>query len=96
MSYRDLVEADIRLGILQLLEEDPDYSYNERILQALLGKLGHSLSGDRLRTELHWLLEQGCVALEDGAGLLIARLTARGEDAALGRVRVPGIARPRP
>jgi hypothetical protein len=96
VSYRDLVAADIRLAILQLLEEDPDYSYNDRILRSLLGRLGHSLSGDRVSTELHWLAEQGCVTVEPAGSLLIARLTSRGEDVALGHTVVPGIARPRP
>lgn len=95
MSYRDLVEADIRLAILQVLEEDPDYSHNERILQGALERVGHSISGDRLRTELRWLEEQGLVTIED-VGLYVVKLTRRGEDIALGRARVDGVARPRP
>lgn len=96
MSYRDIVDADIRLSILQLLEEDPDFAYNERILQRALVQLGHALSGDRVRTELHWLKEQGCVTLDESAQLLVARLTATGEDTANGYRTIPGIARPRP
>lgn len=95
MSYRDLVEADCRLAILQVLEEDPDYSHNERILQGALARLGHSLSGDRLRTEVRWLEEQGLVSISD-VGVYVIKLTRRGEDAALGRARVDGVARPRP
>ncbi len=41
MSYNDMVIASIRLAVLQILEQDTDYSHNEHILQALLGKLGH-------------------------------------------------------
>lgn len=96
MSYRDLVTADIRLAVLQVLEEDPGYSHNERILKAALGRIGHQVSGDRLRTELRWHEEQGLVAIEDVGGLYVVKLTHRGEDVALGRARVDGVARPRP
>jgi repressor of nif and glnA expression len=95
MSYRDLVEADMRLVILQVLEEDPDYSHNERILQAALERVGHGISSDRLRTELRWVEEQGLVTIDD-VGLFVVKLTHRGEDVALGRARVDGVARPRP
>lgn len=96
MSYRDLVNGDIRLAALQLLEQDPGYSYNERILKRLLASLGHEISSDQLRTEIAWLSEQGLVTTEQVAEILVVRLTSRGEDAALGRARVPGVARPRP
>jgi len=96
MSYRDIVIADIRLAALQLLEEDPGYSYNERILKKLLASVGHEVSSDQLRTEIAWLEEQGLATTEEIAGMLIVRLTNRGEDAALGRTQVPGVARPRP
>lgn len=96
MSYADIVAENQRLTLLQALEQDPDYSHNEAVLQRMLGALGHNISTDRLRTELHWLAEQDLVTVEEVAGLLVARLTRRGEDAALGRARIPGIARPRP
>lgn len=96
MSYAEHIAADIRLVLLQALEEDSDYSHNEGVLRAALGAVGHAVSHDRLRTELAWLAEQGLITLTDAGGLAIARLTARGEDVALGRTRVPGVARPRP
>lgn len=95
MSYQDIVRADQRLSLLQALAEDPDYSHNEHVLAALLQSLGHGVSRDQLRTELSWLAEQGLIKL-DQAELYVARLTARGEDVAQGRSRVPGVARPRP
>lgn len=92
--YRELVAADIRISILQLLEEDPGYSHNERVIKGGLAGVGHEVSSDRVRTELHWLEEQGCVSIDESADLLVAKLTARGEDVALGHVHVPGVARP--
>jgi Fe2+ or Zn2+ uptake regulation protein len=96
MSYNDMVIAAVRLAVLQILEQDTDYSHNEHILQALLGKLGHGLSSDRVRTELRWLEEQGLIRIEDISGTLVARLTRRGADVSQGTARVDGVARPRP
>ncbi|WP_297813695.1 hypothetical protein [uncultured Methylophaga sp.] len=96
MSYKDLVTASVRLAILQVLEQDADYSHNEEILQIVLEKLGHSLSSDRVRTELRWLEEQSLLDIEDAGGILVARLNRRGSDVAHGRSRVDGIQRPRP
>lgn len=96
MSLADIVTEDQRLVILQALEQDPDYSHNEHVIGRVLSAMGHTVSSDRLRTHLAWLAEQGLVTIEDVAGLQVAKLTRRGEDAALGRARVPGVARPRP
>lgn len=96
-SYPQLVDQDIRLSILQLLEEDPDYTHNEAMLRSLLRRLrGHGIGADKLRTELRWLEEQGLLRLEDGADLWVARITARGADVATGMTRAPGVARPLP
>lgn len=95
-AFADHIAADQRLTILQALEEDPDYAINEHLLRAALDEYGHGISSDKLRTELYWLAEQGLVTLEEVAGVKVARLTSRGEDVALGRARVPGVARPRP
>lgn len=97
MSYEALVIEDLRLGVLELLEEDADYSHNEAILQRLLSRRrAHSVSCDMLRSQLAWLADQGLVTLDQSADLWTAKLTRRGEDVALGRGRVPGIARPLP
>lgn len=96
MSFESIVNEDQRLALLQALEQDPDYSQNEHVLGRMLQAVGHGISSDKLRTHLAWLNEQGLIEVDDVAGLQVARLTRRGEDAALGRARVPGVARPRP
>ncbi len=96
MSYRVLLDEHLRLAILQLLEQDADYAHNEIVLQGALEQLGHGVSFDRLRSELAWLGEQGLLVVTDVVGLQLAKLTRRGSDAAGGRTRVPGVARPRP
>lgn len=96
MSFNQVLTEAIRLAILQLLEQDPDYSQNEHVMQTVLASLGYNLSGDRVRTEIRWLEEQQLVSTSEIGSLLVARITGRGVDVALGRSRVDGIARPRP
>lgn len=95
-TYAKLIEEDIRLVILQILNQDSDYSHNESILKAALGAMGHSISSDRLRTELAWLNEQGAVQTTDVGGIIVAKLTMRGQDAATGAATIPGVKRPGP
>lgn len=96
MSYAQIVTEDIRRKLLEVLEQDPDFSHNEGILQHALAMVGHHISGDRLRSELAWLAEQGLVSVKNVAGVQVAKLTNRGEDVALKRTTVPGVARGRP
>lgn len=96
MSYAQLVAADMRLVILTALAEDADYANNEHVLRAMLGSVGHAVSADRLRTELHWLHEQGLLSIDDVAGMHVAKLNQRGVDVARGFAVVPGVRRPGP
>lgn len=93
MSFREVIAEDQRLRILQTLEQDAGYSHNEHVLRSVLAGVGHDISRDAMRGHLAWLEEQGLVELTQAATTYVARLSARGEDVALGRTRVPGIAR---
>ena len=93
MSYLDVVAEDQRLRILQALEQDAGYSHNEHVLRAVLASVGHNISRDVMRGHLSWLEEQGLIELEHAGSTCVAKLKARGEDVALGRTVVPGIAR---
>lgn len=96
MSVEERDRAWLRLRVLQLLEADAGYDMHEYRLQELLEEFGLRPGGDRLRAQLAWLAEQGLVGLREIGGGRLARLTARGADAARGAVRVPGVGRPRP
>lgn len=96
MNFKDVVTEDIRLVILRTLGETNGYSCNESILHVIVGKFGHAVSRDRIKTELRWLEEQGLVTLGDVAGIYIATVTQRGIDAATGCATVPGVKRPAP
>lgn len=95
-EYAKVLAAAERLTLLQVLEQDSDYAHNEGVLSSLLEALGQAVSRDKLRTHLYWLQEQGLIEIKDVAGVLVAKLSARGADVALGRTLVPGVKRPSP
>lgn len=96
MGYTKLVTEDRRLVLLRLLAESEGYSANEYLLATALPGFGHSVSHDRVRTDLDWLDEQGLVRVERPGEVCVATLTARGADVAAGRARVAGVKRPSP
>jgi hypothetical protein len=96
MSYEQLVAEHLRITILRLLLEDTGYSCNESLLLDAVEDYGFEPSRDKLRTQLAWLAEQGLITLGGSDSCQVATLTARGEDAAKGRAKVPGVKRPRP
>lgn len=96
MSFNDFLREDQRLVILQVLEQDSGYSHNEQVIKRMLQALGHSMSSDAVRSQLHWLQELDLVTLAQTGDITVAKLTERGQDVAKGHTIVPGIARPRP
>lgn len=95
-EYSVYQTEDRRLVILRVLQESGAFTTNEYMLQSMLERLGHVASGDLIRTDLAWLSEQGLIGVDVVAGVQIAKLLARGEDVARGRVAVPGVKRPSP
>ncbi len=97
MSYQDFQTEGRRLGILRILHRRNQFTSNEYSLNDELGgNYGHHVSKDVLHTDLAWLEEQGLVICQQPRAGWIATLTSRGADAAEGRARVPGVARPLP
>lgn len=89
--------VQVRLLILQILEQQTQYqAHQETLLQALRDQ-GFTLSRDQLHIELAWL-EQNADAIVDrlSGGVHIAMLTPTGQEIAKGIAHVPGIARPLP
>ena len=97
MSFRNIVDAAQRLAICELLQQDLGFSHNESVIKLALGMAGHNIGSDLVRNHINWLEEQGLVTVDRALpNTWVVRLTERGEDAALGRVRIEGVARPRP
>ncbi len=93
-SYAQSVEEDRRLTLLKLLQNSDGYECNHYLLLAGLKTYGHNISTSRLKTDLHWLEEQGLVENRQVGDVLIARIRVRGVEVSDGRVVVPGVKRP--
>lgn len=92
-TYAELAAEHDRRAILALLSADADYAAPTPLIKVALHQTGTNLSTARLDTELMWLEEQGLVTLVRG-GILVAKLTERGNDVVSGAARVPGVAPP--
>ena len=87
-----------RLAMLQLLQQDPDYEMNDSLLQSGLEQFSFRLGYRELQTELSWLEKEEVITLiklDNAMEVTLINLTRHGEDVALGRCIVSGIARPR-
>ncbi|AMK10865.1 hypothetical protein [Pseudodesulfovibrio indicus] len=96
MSYGEVVAEHLRITILRLLAEQPDYTLNDSMIRDLVPQFGFRPSRDNVRTQLAWLAEQGLVSTQCNGGCYIAHLTERGEEVAKGYATVPGVKRPSP
>lgn len=95
-AFERLLEADRRLMVLRLLAQDPGYRLNVYVLRPALDAVGHTVSMDKVETDLAWLAEQGLVTVGHAEGVTVATLTLRGADVGAGRATVPGVKRPEP
>jgi DNA-binding IclR family transcriptional regulator len=84
------------LAILRLLDREPSYRSNERIIGAWLEHLALGGPADEIRRQLEMLAQIGTVRLDNAEGLLVATLTELGSDAANGRQIIEGVLRPSP
>ncbi len=96
-ALSQVLAEDRRLVVLRMLRGTPGCALNEFVLQELLKQHGHTMSRDKVRTELEWLSEQELITIEAVDGrLLIATITERGADVSTGMARTPGVKVPAP
>lgn len=94
MAITDVINEHERLSLLMALNAMSSYRNNDSILQEACAQYGHDMSRDRVKSHLAWLEEQGAVTTDKVGNYLVAELTSRGQDAAQGRARIPGVKRP--
>lgn len=94
MSFQDYLRRDVRLVILRVLSEMPEYRANSSVITNVLDQFGHAVTRDQVKTELRWLEEQGLIQLSEVGSVLVATLLERGQDVARGRAKVDGVAKP--
>ena len=96
MSFQDRVNADRRLIMLQVMEEDAGRS-NEKNLQAALLSMGEvkGVGPGYVRAQLEVLATARCVTLENYRDqLLVCTLTPTGRAVLRGSMTIDGISRP--
>lgn len=91
MNLQKIIEENQRLSILHCLAEMPAMSTNHQIIQQVCANYGNVMGTDLVKTQLHWLSEQGAVNTENAGDYVIATLSQRGLDIEKGLVTVPGI-----
>lgn len=96
MTLAHRIAENRRLCILKTLEELPDYRANESLLHQMVEEFAFTASRDQIRSDLAWLAEQALIESSELAGVMLAKITARGLDVATGRAVVPGVKRPEP
>lgn len=93
MTYAEEITASRRLAVLLVLYFAPGYTLNRAALRYQVERTGYVTSVDKMHAEIAWL---GEMELVEPLELDVVRLTARGEDVALGRSQTPGVRRPSP
>lgn len=91
---QDTFMPHVRLSLLRHLASLPGYLANESLLTDAVNAWGLPATRDQVRTCIGWLAEQGLVTAREIGGLVVARITLAGEEAASGRRVVAGVRRP--
>lgn len=95
-TFAERKAEDRRLVILRLLAQSEDYSANLYLLHMALPDFGYTSPEEAIRADLAWLEQSKLVTIRELAGIVIARLTNRGDDVQSGRLHVNGVKRSRP
>jgi len=83
MSFENHLNQEMRLVLLRLLNEMPSYRGNSSTLHSGLSHWGFSLSRDQVRTQLHWLKDNGHILIElDNPDVMVVKLIESGQDVA--------------
>jgi hypothetical protein len=93
-SFEKMQTEDRRLTILSGLAASTQLTANGYLLQAFCDTLGHRVGHERIAGDIEWLREQGLVTVSSTGQVVIATLTARGQDVANGRSHCPGVKTP--
>jgi hypothetical protein len=91
-----IISEEARLIILRELHDQPGYSLNDAMLQAVLETFGINRSRDWLRDELRAMAELGAITLREAGSVRIAVMTDKGRDHVEHRFSIEGIKRPGP
>lgn len=95
-GYSAHYNESARLTLLKELLVMPGYASNEVILTAALDDHGYRGSREWVRTQIFKIGELGAAHVDEQGSVLVVTLLSSGQDHVEGRVRIDGIAVPRP
>lgn len=96
-EFAAVQDGHVRLAMLRLLADQPEYRANDSILHDAVNAVGLTATRDQVRGHVGWLEEQRLVTvIETNSGLLVVTMTERGGDVAAGRSIIKGVQRPAP
>lgn len=94
MSYSEFDRRQLRLTLLQSLNDQPQYRANEVILQNEARQFGFERSRDVIRQELRFLEQIGAVKLEKAGPVMVATLKLQGQEHVKGLTELEGVEPP--
>ena len=95
-DYEEHLKKDARLIILRELALQTDGRLNENILVSVLDTFGHHRSRDWLRTQLRALADLDAIKIHEAGSVMVAEITASGQDHVDRRSVIEGVAHPSP
>jgi len=97
-DYAEIKRQHLRLTMLRLLAEMPDYTLNASLLQEGADHAGVPAPRAEVEAEITWLKDAGLLSIRRFGGneLIIATITDRGVEVARGRATAPGVKKPSP
>ncbi len=99
MSLETLLQQDRRALILSSLDEAGGNRLSDLSVKSVLALFAHLISTDQVRTDLHWLEQQGLVRVQrevsTGGEIWMVQLLDLGQDVARG-LSHPGVRRQAP
>lgn len=97
MNLAETIAQERRGIILRALADQDTFALSDTSLQVIFDRRRDPVGLDLIHDYLAWLARHGLVSTTSehvGREMVLATLTARGEDVARGRERVPGVKRP--
>jgi len=93
-DYQQYMAESRRLAVLSFLATAQQCTAHDVAVKKHLNDSKLTASMDIVRSDLQWLYEQQLLRLDKVDTVLVATLTARGDDVRLGLSKVPGVAVP--
>jgi len=96
MSMDRIIREEARYIVLRALNDTPDYTLSDALLERFLEEFGIRRSREFVRSELSYLADIGAVTVKKFETTSIAKVTQRGRDHVARKIVLDGVKRPNP